>query len=93
MRRLLCLAFLATALGGLTPSAEAQSPGRFQVVVAPRQPGSTGMDAILVDTATGQTWLLGSGNSPGWAPLRYVLPGDRRTLLPPSTMQLDAPGR
>src|SRR4051794_21808922 len=59
-------------------AAQVATPGRYQVVLAPRPDNTLSTEALLVDTVSGQTWVYtggGSGIVPGWAPLRYIVPG------------------
>ena len=57
--------------------------GRYQVVAAPSGAGSVPV-VMLVDTATGQSWLLVQTPGPPvqWAPVRFWTPGDPPVLVP-----------
>ncbi len=79
---LLMITFTAT-------SAHAQEPqvGRYQMVAVPASQSQTFPQTLLLDTATGQTWILyhETGQSIEWLPLRFSAGKDRPpTPLPPS---------
>ena len=79
------LAMLLAAMG----SAQAQAPqvGRYQMVAVPASQSQTFPETLLLDTATGQTWILyhETGQSIQWLPLRFSAGKDRPTTpLPPS---------
>ncbi len=81
-------AVLATLLVA-TVSAHAQAPqvGRYQMVAAPASQSQTFPETLLLDTATGQTWILHheTGQAIQWLPLRFSAGTDRPpTPLPPS---------
>jgi hypothetical protein len=83
-----------TAAGLLTllaamASAQAQAPqvGRYQMVAVPASQSQTFPETLLLDTATGQTWILyhETGQAIEWLPLRFSAGKDRpQTPLPPS---------
>ena len=69
-------------------NASAQQPqvGRYQVVAVPASQSQTFPETILVDTATGQTWMLyhETGQAIQWLPLRFWAGKDRPLApLPP----------
>lgn len=63
--------------------ASAQQAGRYQVVGAPGNATSP-PTVVLVDTATGQSWILVQTPGPPvqWAPVRFFTPGNPPTLAP-----------
>jgi hypothetical protein len=72
-----------------TASARAQEPqvGRYQMIAVPASQSQTFPETLLLDTATGQTWILyhETGQSIEWLPLRFWAGKDRpQTPLPPS---------
>src|ERR1700678_3196941 len=58
-----------------TASARAQEPqvGRYQMIAVPASQSQTFPETLLLDTASGQTWILyhETGQSIEWLPLRY----------------------
>jgi hypothetical protein len=61
--------------------------GRYQMVAAPASQSQTFPEALLLDTATGQSWMLyhETGQAIQWLPLRFWGGKDRpATPLPPS---------
>ncbi len=73
----------------LTGSAHGQEVqvGRYQMVVVPASQSQTFPEALLLDTATGQSWMLyhETGQAIQWLPLRFWGGKDRpATPLPPS---------
>jgi hypothetical protein len=84
----IAVAPLAMLLAAMA-SAEAQVPqvGRYQMVAVPASQSQTFPETLLLDTATGQTWILyhETGQSIEWLPLRFSAGKDRpATPLPPS---------
>ena len=72
-----------------TASVRGQEPqtGRYQLVAVPASQSQTFPETVLLDTATGQTWILyhETGQSIQWLPLRFSAGKDRpQTPLPPS---------
>ena len=70
-------------------SAHGQEPqiGRYQMSVVPASQAQTFPEALLVDTATGQTWMLyhETGQVIQWVPLPFSAgKGRPATPLPPS---------
>jgi hypothetical protein len=70
-------------------SARAQEPqvGRYQMIAVPASQSQTFPETLLLDTASGQTWILyhETGQSIEWLPLRFWGGKDRpQTPLPPS---------
>lgn len=67
--------------------AAAQPYGRYQVTAAPGAAGEP-PTVVMLDTATGQSWVLVQTPGPPvqWAPLRFWAPGNPPVLspLPPS---------
>jgi hypothetical protein len=81
-------ALLALLLAGLA-SAQGQTlqVGRYQMIAVPASQSQTFPETLLLDTATGQTWILyhETGQSIEWLPLRFSAGKDRPgTPLPPS---------
>ena len=77
------------ALLAATASAQAQTPqvGRYQMVAVPASQSQTFPETLLLDTSTGQTWILyhETGQAIQWVPLRFSAGKDRpATPLPPS---------
>ncbi|WP_376088624.1 hypothetical protein ACE7GA_16465 [Roseomonas sp. CCTCC AB2023176] len=65
------------------PARSGETAGRYAVTSVA---GSNGGPAtvIMVDTATGQTWMLVQTPGPPiqWAPVRFLTPGNPATLTP-----------
>jgi hypothetical protein len=85
------LAMLLAATG----SAHGQQAqvGRYQMVAAPASQSQTFPETLLLDTATGQTWILyhETGQAIQWLPLRFSAGKDRPTTpLPPPPDALGA---
>jgi len=79
------LAMLLAAMA----SARAQAPqvGRYQMIAVPASQSQTFPQTLLMDTGTGQTWILyhETGQSIEWLPLRFSAgKGRPSTPLPPS---------
>ena len=79
---------LVTMLAAV-PSAHGEElrVGRYQMVAVPASQAQTFPETLLLDTATGQTWILyhETGQSIEWLPLRFSAGKDQRqTPLPPS---------
>ena len=79
---MIALLFAATA------TAQAQEPhaGRYQMVAVPASQAQTFPEALLLDTATGQSWMLyhETGRAIQWIPLPFSAGKDRpATPLPP----------
>jgi hypothetical protein len=75
------LADMASAHG------EETQVGRYQMVAVPASQSQTFPQTLLLDTATGQTWILyhETGQAIEWLPLRFSVGKDRpQTPLPPS---------
>ena len=86
LKPVLALVTLSFAVAG---SAYGQEPqiGRYQMVAVPASQSQTFPQTLLLDTATGQTWILyhETGQSIEWLPLRFSAGKDRpSTPLPPS---------
>ena len=82
------VALFATLLAA-TGSAHGQAPqvGRYQMVAVPASQSQTFPETLLLDTGTGQTWILyhETGQAIQWVPLRFSAGKDRpSTPLPPS---------
>jgi hypothetical protein len=75
---------LLLAAAGTTYSEEAPI-GRYQMVAVPASQAQTFPEALLLDTATGQTWMLyhETGRAIRWFPLPFSSGKDRSTFLPP----------
>jgi hypothetical protein len=82
------LALLAMLLAGLASAHGAEvQVGRYQMIAVPASQSQTFPETLLMDTATGQTWILyhETGQSIEWLPLRFSAGKDRpATPLPPS---------
>ncbi|HZZ25589.1 MAG TPA: hypothetical protein VFE60_24890 [Roseiarcus sp.] len=83
------VAGLLLTLLAATGSAHGQAlqVGRYQMVAVPASQSQTFPETLLVDTATGQTWILyhETGQAIEWLPLRFSAGKDRpATPLPPS---------
>ena len=83
------MVLLVAMLLAATPSAHSQEPqvGRYQMVAVPASQSQTFPQTLLLDTATGQTWILyhETGQAIQWLPLRFSAGADRpATPLPPS---------
>jgi hypothetical protein len=83
MRRCRTLLTAAALLLGAAGAAAAQAPGRYQVVAAPGG-GDAPPSLVMVDTATGQSWILVQTPGPPvqWAPVRFWTPGSPPQLAP-----------
>jgi hypothetical protein len=59
--------------------------GRYQMVAVPASQSQTFPEALLLDTATGQTWMLyhETGRAIQWFPLPFSAGKDRPAFLPP----------
>jgi hypothetical protein len=80
------LAPLAILLAAMTSArGEEASVGRYQMVAVPASQAQTFPEALLLDTATGQTWMLyhESGRTIQWVPLPFLSAKDRPVFLPP----------
>ena len=82
------LALIPMALA-TTASAYGQETqvGRYQMVAVPASQSQTFPETLLLDTTTGQSWILyhETGQSIEWQPLRFSVGRDRPlTPLPPS---------
>jgi hypothetical protein len=79
------LAMLLSATAGAR--AEELKVGRYQMVAVPASQAQTFPEALLLDTATGQSWLLyhETGQAIQWLPLPFWAGKDRpaRPLPPP----------
>ncbi|MGB7975351.1 MAG: hypothetical protein WCF81_13620 [Roseiarcus sp.] len=78
---------LAMVLAAIA-SARAQEPqvGHYQMIAVPASQSQTFPETLLLDTATGQSWILyhETGQSIEWLPLRFSGGKDRpATPLPP----------
>jgi hypothetical protein len=82
------LALLAMLLAGLASAHGTEvQVGRYQMIAVPASQSQTFPQTLLMDTATGQTWILyhETGQSIEWLPLRFSAGKDRpATPLPPS---------
>lgn len=82
------LAMLLVATAGAHGQEPQVAPkaGRYQMVAVPASQAQTFPEALLLDTATGQSWLLyhETGQAIEWLPLRFWAGKDRpATPLPP----------
>ena len=59
--------------------------GRYQMVAVPASQSQTFPEALLIDTATGQSWILyhETGRAIEWIPLPFSSAKDRPVFLPP----------
>ena len=82
------LALLAMLLADLASAHGSEvQVGRYQMIAVPASQSQTFPQTLLMDTATGQTWILyhETGQSIEWLPLRFSAGKDRpATPLPPS---------
>jgi hypothetical protein len=79
------LAILLAATAGA--DGQEMQVGRYQMVAVPASQSQTFPETLLLDTATGQSWILyhETGQSIEWQPLRFSAGRDRPlTPLPPS---------
>jgi hypothetical protein len=88
MLQKMAVGLLATLLAAMG-SAHGQAPqvGRYQMVAVPASQSQTFPQTLLLDTTTGQTWILyhETGQGIQWLPLRFSSGTDRpQTPLPPS---------
>ena len=81
------LAALAALLAAVASAhGETLQVGRYQMTAVPASQSQTFPQTLLLDTATGQTWILyhETGQSIEWLPLPFWGGKDRNTaLLPP----------
>jgi hypothetical protein len=83
------LMIVLIAMLAATPSAYSQEAhvGRYQMVAVPASESQTFPQTLLLDTGTGQTWILyhETGQAIQWVPLRFSAGKDWPTTpLPPS---------
>jgi hypothetical protein len=86
MRKLI-VALLAMFLAATASvHSEELQVGRYQMAVVPASQAQTFPEALLLDTATGQTWMLyhETGRAIQWFPLPFSSGKDRPTFLPPA---------
>ena len=87
------LLIAAASVHGQEPQV-APKAGRYQMVAVPASQAQTFPEALLLDTATGQSWMLyhETGRAIQWIPLPFSAGKDRpQTLLPPP--ETGAPAR
>ena len=93
---------LLLTLLAATGSAHGQTPlvGRYQMVAVPASQSQTFPETLLLDTATGQTWILyhETGQAIEWLPFgfrpeRIGLRPPCRPRLTPSAFRAEAPER
>ena len=80
------LALLAALLAAFgSAHGEETQVGRYQMVAVPASQSQTFPEALLLDTATGQTWMLyhETGRAIQWFPLPFSSSKDRPAFLPP----------
>ena len=79
------LAFVTMLAAMASAHGEETQVGRYQMVVAPASQSQTFPEALLLDTATGQTWMLyhESGRAIQWFPLPFASAKDHPAFLPP----------
>ncbi len=76
---------LLAALLAASASAQGEEPqagpqvGRYQMVAVPASQSQTFPETLLLDTVTGQTWILyhETGQAIEWLPLRFSAGKDR----------------
>jgi hypothetical protein len=80
---ILALVTLLTALA--SAHGEETQVGRYQMVAVPASQSQTFPEALLLDTATGQTWMLyhETGRAIQWFPLPFSSAKERPVFLPP----------
>jgi hypothetical protein len=86
LKPILALIPIALATNGSAYGQETQV-GRYQMVAVPASQSQTFPETLLLDTTTGQSWILyhETGQSIEWQPLRFSAGRDRPlTPLPPS---------
>lgn len=80
-------ALVATLLAAVASAhgEETQAGRRYQMVAVPASQSQTFPEALLLDTATGQTWMLyhETGRAIQWFPLPFSSGKDRPAFLPP----------
>ena len=78
---LLAMLLAATA----SAQGEERQTGRYQMVAVPASQSQTFPEALLLDTVTGQTWMLyhETGRAIQWFPLPFSSAKDRPVFLPP----------
>lgn len=77
---------LAGSAHGQEPQVEPPQVGRYQMVAVPASQSQTFPEALLLDTATGQSWMLyhETGRAIQWFPLPFSAGKDRPApFLPP----------
>ncbi|HEY1862993.1 MAG TPA: hypothetical protein VGG77_04725 [Roseiarcus sp.] len=81
------LSLLATLVAAIGKAhGQEAKVGRYQMVAVPASPSQTFPEALLLGTATGQTWMLyhETGRAIQWFPLPFSSGKDRRpAFLPP----------
>src|SRR5262244_347508 len=88
---------LMAMLGSMSNAASAQQIGRYQVTAVPASSNAASLPyatVVLLDTATGQTWISfqGSGDKTQWLPLRFWHGQQQpRVPLPPSAAEMMEP--
>ena len=81
LSKLVAAVSLLVSLAPVAAQAQ-ESVGRYEALTVPRASGEASL--VLVDTATGRTWMLGTApgdggkTEPRWQPLRFLSPaGDQ----------------
>jgi hypothetical protein len=85
MQKPMAAAFALLLAAGSADAQQAQI-GRYQMVAVPASQAQTFPEALLLDTATGQSWMLyhETGQAIQWLPLPFWAGRDRQaTPLPP----------
>jgi hypothetical protein len=79
------LALVAMLAAVASAPAQESKVGRYQMVAVPASQAQTFPEALLLDTATGQTWMLyhETGRAIQWLPLPFSAGKDRPAFLPP----------
>ena len=73
MRKPTAVALAAFLAAGSASGQERPQVGRYQLVAVPASQAQTFPETLLLDTATGQTWMLyhETGQAIEWLPLRF----------------------
>jgi hypothetical protein len=91
MARIASLLALATIGVGQPTTSVAQQVGRYELGTAPASATEAAPTVVLLDTMTGQTWVLrlGPGHAEQWLPLRFWGgPSGALVPLPPSPAEV-----
>ena len=91
MRKPAAASLVMLLVASATAHGEEPQVGRYQLAVVPASQAQTFPEALLLDTATGQAWMLyhETGRAIQWFPLPFSSGKDRPAFLPPPP---EAPG-